>query len=82
LTKNGQLNGSLPAPDSVAFQRNHTLADGIFDNNHRLIAIGNTNDFDTITYSSSYYRAFAVRFNENCNNNNTKREEAGPETYA
>ncbi len=82
IKKNGQLNGSLPAPDSVAYQRYHTLADGIIDQNGQLIAIGNTNDFDTITYSSSYYRAFAVKFDENCNNNSTVREETLPETNA
>lgn len=68
VKKNGQLDGNLPAPDSVAFQRYHSLVEGIIDNNQQLIAIGNTNDFDTITYSSSYYRAFAVRFNQDCNN--------------
>lgn len=80
IKKNGQLNGSLPAPDSVAFHRYHTLADGIIDHNGKLIAIGNTNDFDTITYSSTYYRAFAVRFDENCNNNSIVKEDKSPET--
>ncbi|MGQ0738683.1 MAG: T9SS type A sorting domain-containing protein [Bacteroidota bacterium] len=82
LKKNGQLNGHLTAPDSVAWQRYHTLSDGIMDNNGQLIAVGNTNDFDTITYSSSYYRAFAVRYDENCNNNRTAREETSAETNA
>jgi hypothetical protein len=67
VKKSGQLDGNLPAPDSVAFQRYHSLVDGIIDNNQELIAIGNTNDFDTMTYSSTYYRAFAVRFDQNCN---------------
>lgn len=68
MKKNGQLNANMPAPDSVAFQRTHTLVDGIMDNNDQLIAIGNTNDFDTGTYNSTYFRAFATRFNpeNNC----------------
>ena len=68
IKKNGQLNGNFPAPDSVAFQRSHSLADGIIDNNNQLIAIGNTSDFDTTNYSSSYSRSFAVRFGNNNNN--------------
>lgn len=75
MKKSGQADGELPAPDSVAFQRYHTLMDGIIDNNNRLISIGNTNDFDTITYSSTYYRSFAVRLSENgCNNKTAKGE--------
>ncbi len=63
----GQLDGNFPAPDSVAFQRSHWLADGITDNNNRLIAIGCTTDFDTTTYSSSYFRSFAMQFGtSNC----------------
>ena len=64
----GQLDGNFPAPDSVSFQRSHYLADGITDNNNRLIAIGSTYDFDTATYSSTYFRSFAVRMgtNNNC----------------
>ncbi len=62
IKKNGgQLDGSFPSPDSVAFQRSHWLADGITDNNNRLIAIGSTYDFDTTTYSSTYFRSFAMR---------------------
>ena len=65
----GQLDGNFPAPDSVSFQRSHYLADGITDNNNRLIAIGSTYDFDTTTYSSNYFRSFALRMgviNNNC----------------
>ncbi|MFN8290337.1 MAG: T9SS type A sorting domain-containing protein [Chitinophagaceae bacterium] len=73
MKKSGQADGNLPAPDSVAWQRYHTLLDGIIDNNNRLISIGNTNDLDTATYSSTYYRAFAVRLEEGggggCNRN-------------
>lgn len=65
ISKSGQTDGRLPAPDSVSYQRYHTLWDGIIDNNKRLVAIGNTNDFDTTTYSSTYYRAFAVRMDDN-----------------
>lgn len=78
VKKTGQLDGSLPVPDSVAWQRYHTLVDGIIDNNQKLIGIGNTNDFDTVTYTSTYYRAYAARFDENCNNNTTAKE-AAPE---
>ncbi|MBC7874307.1 MAG: T9SS type A sorting domain-containing protein [Ferruginibacter sp.] len=67
IKKSGQLNGNYIAPDSVAFHRSHWLADGIMDNNNQLIAIGNTNDFDTITYSNNYFRSFAVRFGNNNN---------------
>jgi Secretion system C-terminal sorting domain len=65
MRKNGDRDGNFPAPDSIAFQRSHVLLDGIMDNDSRLIAIGNTNDFDTLTYSSSYYRAFAARMGTN-----------------
>jgi len=65
VKKNGQLNGNFPAPDSVSFQRSHWLAEGIIDNNNQLIAVGNTSDFDTTNYSSSYSRSFAVRFGNN-----------------
>lgn len=68
IKKNGgQVDGNFPAPDSVAFQRSHWLADGITDNNNRLIAIGNTSDFDSVTYSSNYFRSFALRFGNNNN---------------
>lgn len=62
LKKSGQSGGQISAPDSAAFQRSHQLTDGIIDGNGQLIAIGNTNDLDTATYSSTYYRAFAARF--------------------
>lgn len=62
LKKNGQTDGRLTAPDSAAFQRVHSLVDGIIGADRELIAIGNTNDFDTTIYNSTYNRAFAVRF--------------------
>ena len=70
LKRNGQNDGNYTAPDSVAFQRSHWLVNGIIDRNNQLIAIGNTNDLDTLTNLSTYFRAFAVRFGSN-NNNNT-----------
>lgn len=76
MKKNGQSEGNYIAPDSVAFQRSHWLSDGITDGNDQLISIGNTDDLDTITYQSSYFRSFAVKFggnkndNHNCNNDN------------
>ncbi len=73
----GQLDGNFPAPDSVAFQRSHWLADGTVDNDNQLIAIGNTFDFDTITYANNYFRSFAVRFGNN--NGCYNRGEAVPE---
>ena len=84
----GQLDGNFPAPDSVSFQRSHYLADGITDNNNRLIAIGSTYDFDTTTYSSNYFRSFALRMgviNNNCYDKGgaaeiTAAEEATAET--
>lgn len=57
----GQRDGSFASPDSVSFQRTHVLLGGVIDHDDRLIAMGNTNDFDTNTYSSSYFRAFAAR---------------------
>lgn len=73
----GQLDGNFPAPDSVAFQRSHWLADGFIDNNNRLIAIGSTTDFDTTTYNSSYFRSFAVQFgNNNCYNRGGEESES------
>jgi hypothetical protein len=78
LKKSGQIEGNVPAPDSVNYQRLHWLSDGITDNSNRLIAIGGTTDLDTTTFYSSYLKAFAVRFN----NGNTCGKEAspGPET--
>lgn len=84
----GQLDGNFPAPDSVSFQRSHYLADGITDNNNRLIAIGSTYDFDTTTYTSNYFRSFALRMgviNNNCYDKGgaaeiTAAEEATAET--
>ncbi len=69
IKKNGQFDGNFPSPDSVAFQRSHWLADGIMDNNNKLIAIGNTSDFDTATNSNNYFRSFAIRFGTPPNNN-------------
>lgn len=75
VKKSGQLEGNMPSPDSVAWQRYHSLVDGLIDNNQQLIGIGNTNDYDTVNHTSSYYRAFAVRFGDNgCNNNSAKEE--------
>lgn len=70
IKKNGQPDGNYHTPDSVAFQRSHWLADGITDNNNRLIAIGSTSDFDTVTATYNYFRSFAMRVgvNNNCNN--------------
>lgn len=65
VKKNGQMDGNFPAPDSVAFQRSHWLADGIMDNNNQLIAIGSTSDFDTISFGYNYFRSFAMRFGNN-----------------
>lgn len=62
INKSGHTDRIMGGPDSVSYQRTHYLVDGITDNNNRLIAIGNTNDYDTLTYSSTYYRSFAVRF--------------------
>jgi hypothetical protein len=77
MKKNGIMDGDIPAPDSVNFQRMHWLSDGISDNNNRLIAIGGTSDLDTTTFHSTYLRAFAVRFNENeCNQSNKGGAEA------
>jgi hypothetical protein len=65
IKKNGQGDGSFISPDSVSFQRTHYLQDAIADRQNRLIAIGGTTDLDTITFNSSYIRAFAARFNGN-----------------
>ena len=75
VKKSGQLDGNMPSPDSVAYQRYHTLVDGIIDSDQELIAIGNTNDFDTTTYSSTYFRAFAARYHGRSCNPVTAKEE-------
>lgn len=68
MRKTGQIDGSLPGPDSVAFQRLHWLSEGVTDNDNRLVAVGGTSDFDTTVYMNTYLRAFAVRFGNNvCN---------------
>jgi Secretion system C-terminal sorting domain len=67
IKKSGDDETRLISPDSVAYQRSHWLVNGLSDNNDRLVAIGNTSDFDTITYSNTYQRAFAVRFTEAVN---------------
>ncbi len=61
LKKNGQREENFIAPDSVAFQHSHFLLQGIADRENRLIAIGNTNDLDTLTGGSSYFSSFALR---------------------
>jgi Secretion system C-terminal sorting domain len=67
IKKSGDDETRLVSPDSVAYQRSHWLVNGLNDNSDRLIAIGNTSDFDTLTYSNTYQRAFAVRFTEAVN---------------
>lgn len=62
MKKNGITDGHFPSPDSVNFQRSHYLLQGITDRDDQLIAIGNTNDLDTLTGAGTYYRSFAVRF--------------------
>ena len=81
MKKSGQTDGNLPSPDSVAWQRYHTLVDGFIDSDQELIAIGNTNDFDTTTYSSTYFRAFAARYNSRQCHQKTEKETV-PETTA
>jgi hypothetical protein len=73
MKKDGHLVGNFPSPDSVAFQRLHWLSDGIEDRNNRLIAVGGTSDLDTTTFSSSYLRAFAVRFADNGHQGDNER---------
>lgn len=60
VKRNGQRGDAFISPDSVAFARSHTLFQGISAAQEGLIAIGNTNDLDTLTGSSSYFRAFAL----------------------
>ena len=60
VKRNGQRGDAFISPDSVAFARSHTLFQGIADAQEGLIAIGNTNDLDTLTGSSTYFRAFAL----------------------
>lgn len=76
LTKSGQMEGEIPSPDSVAFQRLHWLADGIADHSNHLIALGGTSDLDTTSFTNTYLRAFAIRYgnNNNCNNLAAKGE--------
>jgi len=62
IKKNGHTDEILGGPDSINYQRTHYLVDGITDNNNQLIALGNTNDFDTLTGVTTYYRSFAVRY--------------------
>ncbi len=50
--------------------RSHWLADGIINNSNKLIAIDNTSDFDTATYSNNYFRSFAIRLGVAPANNN------------
>ncbi len=79
---NGQSDGNFPAPDSVAFQRSHWLADGMVNKDNQLIAIGNTFDFDTMTYNTTYFRSFAVRFGSNNGGGCDGKGVAQPEAIA
>ncbi len=74
MKKNGQMENRFQSPDSVAFNRSHMLVDGITNDNNQLIAVGNTNDFDTLTFSSSYYRSFAAKFGTNKCGSDDKEE--------
>lgn len=65
LRKSGQGDGDFPAPDSMSYNRNHSLFDGLIDRQNRLIAIGNTFDWDSYTFQSNYYRSFAVKYGDN-----------------
>lgn len=67
MKKNGVCEGNIAGPDSVCFQRIHWLNEGIIDNNERLVSIGGTFMFDTLTYEMTDMRAFAVRFGHNTN---------------
>ncbi len=78
IKKNGQTDGGYNGPDSIGYQRSHTLVDGLTDRTGQLITIGNTNDFDPYTYNSTYFRAFAVRFGQN-NHGCDNKGEAIPE---
>lgn len=60
VKRNGQRGDTYIAPDSVAFGISHQLFQGITDQQNRLIVVGNTNDLDTLSGSSTYYRAFAI----------------------
>jgi hypothetical protein len=62
LKKTGVQQGVFNGPDSINFQLSHLLVGGVADRNGQLIAIGNTNDFDPFTFTSTYFRAFAARF--------------------
>jgi hypothetical protein len=62
MKKNGQLDATYISPDSVAFLRSHWLTDGILDKDNNLVAIGLTQDLDTVSYQSTYLRSFAVKF--------------------
>lgn len=77
IKKNGQTDTRLPAPDSAAWQRVHSLVDGIIGADRELIAVGNTSDFDTSTYSCTYNRAFAVRYgsNQHCEQETSRNSE-------
>ncbi len=63
LQKWGGSLSNLQGPDSVSFYKMHYLMDGIADRNDQLIAVGATNDLDPITFTSTYSRAFASRYN-------------------
>jgi Secretion system C-terminal sorting domain len=60
VKRNGQRGEAYISPDSVAFAKSNTLFQGISDQQNRLIVVGNTNDLDTVTGSSTYFRSFAM----------------------
>ena len=60
VKRNGQRGEAYVSPDSVRFAKSHTLFQGISDQQNRLIAIGNTNDLDTLSGNSTYFRSFAM----------------------
>ncbi len=62
LRKNGHTDGNYAAPDSARFSRMHWLTDGFTDRDNQLIAVGTTQDYDSLTFGSTYLRAFALRY--------------------
>jgi Secretion system C-terminal sorting domain len=70
MRKNGLQEGTYNGPDSINAQRSFTLVDGFTDRNDQLISIGNTNDFDPYTYSSTYFKAFATKFGQDQHHHN------------
>lgn len=81
LKHSGQRDGNISGPDSVQHQRYHALTDAILNSQEKLIAVGNTNDMDTVTFSSTYYRAFAVLMDgSRCNESTAARQAVTKET--